>query len=307
MTNTIVIGDVHGSYELLLDTVEPHIGSGNELVLLGDLFDRSPESDGDLNVLEFVRDMNEHPDAYGLSAVESLMGNHEALLLDALTGDIECWLMNGGNVDFAVHLIENPSHVEWIMKRPPYSLIRNKHTVLVHAGVRPNIPLTSTRSLLICTWIRPDPYIPHNLPYTIIHGHTIHDEITHYPDRIAIDTGAFHTGNLSTYCYLTLCPTYRWALGHCVLYISYGTILLCHLIVGISNVLTRCLYGLSTSVVALVHTLSAYLKMMPLLHLQGLMVTPIRLWRVSKNISIWLVHLTLLCLGLPSNSHIGWL
>jgi len=197
MTHTIAIGDVHGCYNLLLNTVEEHMGSGNELVLLGDLFDRSPEPDGDLNVLEFVRDMNEHPDAYGLSAVECLMGNHETLLIDALNGDANCWLMNGGNVDFAVHLIENPSHIEWIKKRPPY-LIRNKH-LLVHAGVRPDVPLSSQEPFDMC-WIRPDPYIPHNLPYTIIHGHTIHDEITHYPDRIAIDTGAFHTGNLSTYC-----------------------------------------------------------------------------------------------------------
>ena len=196
MTHTIVIGDVHGSYNLLLDTVEPYIGSGNELVLLGDLFDRSPESDGDLNVLEFVRDMNEHPDAYGLSAVESLMGNHEALPLDALTGDVECWLMNGGNVEFAVHLIENPSHIEWI-KRRPYSLIRNNY-LLVHAGVRPDIPLKEQDPFDL-TWIRPDPYTPHNLPYTIVYGHTIHEQVTHYPDRIAIDTGAYHTGNLSTY------------------------------------------------------------------------------------------------------------
>ena len=196
MTHTIAIGDVHGCYNLLLNTVEKHIGSGNELVLLGDLFDRSPEPDGDLNVLEFVRDMNEHPDAYGLSAVECLMGNHESLLLDALEGDVNCWLANGGNVEFAIHLIENPSHVEWIKQRPSY-LIRNKH-LLVHAGVKPNVPLDAQDPFDLC-WIRPDPHVPHNLPYTIIHGHTIHDQVTHYPDRIAIDTGAFHTGVLSTY------------------------------------------------------------------------------------------------------------
>ena len=195
MTSTIAIGDVHGSYSLLLDTIEPHIGSGNELVLLGDLFDRSPEPDGDLNVLEFVRDMNEHPDAYGLSAVESLLGNHEALLLNALEGDVDCWLLNGGDVDFAVHLIENPSHIEWLKKRPTY-LIRGQH-LLVHAGVKPNVPLEEQDPFDLC-WIRPDPYIPHNLPYTIVHGHTIYESITHYPDRIAIDTGAFHTGKLST-------------------------------------------------------------------------------------------------------------
>ena len=196
MTHTIAIGDVHGCYNLLLNTVEQYIGSGNELVLLGDLFDRSPEPNGDLNVLEFVRDMNEHPDAYGLSAVESLMGNHESLLLNALTGDNLSWLMNGGDADFAVHLIQNPSHIEWIKQRPNY-VIRNQH-LLIHAGVKPDVPLTEQDPFDMC-WIRPDPYIPHNLPYTIIHGHTIHDQVTHYLDRIAIDTGAFHTGNLSTY------------------------------------------------------------------------------------------------------------
>ena len=196
MTHTIAIGDVHGCYKLLLEIIEPYLGSGNELVLLGDLFDRSPESDGDLNVLEFVRDMNEHPDAYGLSAVESLMGNHELLLLEALNGDPECWLMNGGDPDFATYLIENPSHIDWIKGRPSY-LIRNDH-LLVHAGVRPDISLDAQDPFDLA-WIRPDPYIPHNLPYKIIHGHTIHDELTHYPDRIAIDTGAFYTGNLSTY------------------------------------------------------------------------------------------------------------
>ena len=174
---TIAIGDVHGCYNLLLNTVDQYIGSGNELVLLGDLFDRSPETDGDLNVLEFVRDMNEHPDAYGLSAVECLMGNHELLLLEALHGDVECWLFHGGNIDFAVHLIENPSHIEWIKARPSY-LIRNEH-LLVHAGVRPNVPLDQQDTFDL-SWIRNDPYIPHNLPYTIVHGHTIHDTVTHY-------------------------------------------------------------------------------------------------------------------------------
>lgn len=196
MPNTIAIGDVHGCYNLLLDTVEPHIGSGNELVLLGDLFDRSPEEYGDFNVLEFVRDMNEHPDAYGLSNVESLMGNHELLLLDALTGDVDCWLMNGGNIDFAISLIEKPSHIDWIKQRPAY-LIRDNY-LLVHAGVKPNVPLTEQEPFDLA-WIRDDPYIPHNLPYTIIYGHTIHNDVTHYPDRIAIDTGAFHTGKLSSY------------------------------------------------------------------------------------------------------------
>jgi len=196
MTHTIAIGDVHGCYNLVLNTVAPYLNSGDELIFIGDLFDRSPETDGDINVLNYVRNMNEQPEDYGLSAVESLMGNHEALLLDALEGNAECWLMNGGNPAFAEYLLDNPSDIEWIKHRPHY-LIRGTN-LLVHAGVRPDVPLEGQTNFDL-TWIRPDPYIPHNLPYKIIHGHTIHDNVTHYPDRIAIDTGAFFTGKLSTH------------------------------------------------------------------------------------------------------------
>lgn len=196
MTQTIAIGDVHGCYSLLLDTVNPYLNSSNELIFLGDLFDRSPENDGDIKVLEYVRDMNEHPDAYGLSNVDCLMGNHELLLLDALEGDADCWLYNGGNPHFLDYLIENPSHIEWLKDRPSY-LIRDDY-LLVHAGVIPDVPIDKQDSFNL-SWLREDPYIPHNLPYTLVYGHTIHSDITHYPDRIAIDTGAFATGKLSAF------------------------------------------------------------------------------------------------------------
>ena len=54
---TIAIGDVHGSYSALLQTIEPLIDSGAEIVFLGDLFDRSPELDGDRKVCELVYEM----------------------------------------------------------------------------------------------------------------------------------------------------------------------------------------------------------------------------------------------------------
>ena len=195
MPQTIAIGDVHGSYSALLEVIEPLIDSGKELVFLGDLFDRSPEEDGDRKVLEFVRDLCDHSEDYGLANVEVLMGNHEQLLLDAiLFNDMELWMFNGGNPDFAVWLIENPSQLEWLESFPLY-LVRGSH-LLVHAGVKPNVPLSEQRPEDLL-WIRDNE--PHNLPYYVVHGHTIHKNVTEYEDRVAIDTGAFHTGNLSTY------------------------------------------------------------------------------------------------------------
>ena len=197
MPQTIAIGDVHGSYSALLGVIKPLIDSGAELVFLGDLFDRAPEPDGDRLVLEFVRELQDRPEDYGLANVEVLMGNHENLLLEAIRDDDwSLWTMNGGDANFAHWLIENPSHLEWLAERPLY-LIRDNH-LLVHAGVRPGLKLDQQDPFDLM-WIRDDPYKPHKLPYTIVYGHTIHPDVTVYKDRVAIDTGAFHTGKLSTY------------------------------------------------------------------------------------------------------------
>ena len=51
----VAIGDVHGCATLLREVLWPHLGSGAELILLGDLIYRSPEPDGDRQVIELVR------------------------------------------------------------------------------------------------------------------------------------------------------------------------------------------------------------------------------------------------------------
>jgi serine/threonine protein phosphatase 1 len=196
-TQTIAIGDVHGSYSALLQVIEPLIDSGAELIFLGDLFDRSPELDGDRKVCELIYEMCLFPELYGLSNVEVLMGNHEQLMIEAwLTDDYELWEMNGGNRQFLEWLESEPLMFTWLMCLPLY-LVRG-HYLLVHAGVKPDVSLAdqSPEDLI---WHRPKPNERHGLPYLVIHGHTIHQNVTEYYDRIAIDTGAFHTGKLSTY------------------------------------------------------------------------------------------------------------
>ena len=77
MTNVVAIGDVHGCYTLLQQTIQPLIDTQSEVVFLGDLIDRSPEIDGDIKVLELVHSMHQNPDLYGLSKVTVLTGNHD--------------------------------------------------------------------------------------------------------------------------------------------------------------------------------------------------------------------------------------
>ena len=194
MTNVVAIGDVHGSYSLLVDTLRPLVDSQSEVVFLGDLIDRAPEEDGDIKVLELAHDMNTNPERWGLSKVTVLTGNHEQLFLEAVaTGDTELWEWNGGSVPL---IQQAKPHMEWLQSLP-YYYVKDDY-LFVHAGVRPNVALED-QTLHDCTWIR-DPFLneeDHGLPYTVVHGHTIvpHPEI--HKHRINIDTGAFHTGRLT--------------------------------------------------------------------------------------------------------------
>ena len=62
-TEVVAIGDVHGCATLLREAIWPHLGSGAELILVGDLIDRSPEPDGDQQVIELVRELQTNPEA----------------------------------------------------------------------------------------------------------------------------------------------------------------------------------------------------------------------------------------------------
>lgn len=100
----VAIGDVHGCATLLREAGWPHLGSGAELIFLGDLIDRSPERDGDRQVIELVRELQATPEAYGLEGVTVLRGNHDQMLLDTVAEDepdvdTDLWEWNGGDTD----------------------------------------------------------------------------------------------------------------------------------------------------------------------------------------------------------------
>ena len=195
----VAIGDVHGCADLLEQTLAPHLGSGAELIFLGDLIDRSPDRDGDRRVVERVRQLQEQPDAHGLAGVTVLRGNHEQMLLDALhepdPGDAtELWAWNGGDPAF---LPVARDHQDWL-ETLPLTAIRGDY-LFVHAGVRPAVPFEEQQADDLL-WIR-RPFLTrnHGLPYTVVHGHTFRSDysITRLPHRIGIDTGAFLSGRLT--------------------------------------------------------------------------------------------------------------
>lgn len=192
----IVIGDVHGHYEgmmHLLDTIAPR--AEDQVYFLGDLIDRGPQS---CQVIEFIKN----------SPYQSLLGNHEHLLLEAFPqGQIhppalQAWLQSGGRATIASYgeMALLAEHIKWIRTLPTYLDLGD--VWLVHAGVNPNLPIEQQGYSEFC-WIRDEfhsssqPYFPDK---TIITGHTITFTFQGVaPGAIAcgqgwidIDTGAYH-------------------------------------------------------------------------------------------------------------------
>jgi len=205
----VAIGDVHGCASLLDEVLEQHLGSGADLIFLGDLIDRSPQADGDRKVLERVMELHAHPEKYGLSKVTVLRGNHEQMLLDALEEEkpgqaTDLWEWNGGNPELLPYAKQQLS---WL-NRLRHIAIRGQY-LFVHAGVRPGVPI-DRQKFMDLLWIR-QPFLnkgSHGLPYVVVHGHTFRQDfrVTRLPHRIGIDTGAFISGKLTA---LRLNPTAR--------------------------------------------------------------------------------------------------
>lgn len=193
----IVIGDVHGHYDglmTLLEALAP--GSDDRVYFLGDLIDRGPKS---AQVLEFVKE----------SSYQTLLGNHEQLMLDALpNGPVDlrswqAWLYSGGDATIASYRDTGMmpyKHLEWMRSLPTHLDLGD--IWLVHAGVDPKLPIHQQSIEQFC-WIRQafhnisKPYFPNKL---IITGHTITftfegvmpGELVRGPGWLDIDTGAYH-------------------------------------------------------------------------------------------------------------------
>lgn len=192
----IIIGDVHGHYDglmILLEAIAPDVN--DQVYFLGDLIDRGPQS---AQVVNFVQQ----------SSYQCLLGNHEQMLLNVLTGRSnneqmqEAWLYNGGyaTINSYKEATIPDKHLEWMLNLPTYLDLGD--IWLAHAGVDPRIELEKQTAEQLC-WVRaefhsiPQPYFPDKL---IVVGHSITFTLPGVtPGKIAqgqgwldIDTGAYH-------------------------------------------------------------------------------------------------------------------
>lgn len=213
-----VIGDVHGCVDLLRAAEERIRKDLQEeallplVVLLGDYVDRGPYSAAVLDHLtetspqEFERIL--------------LCGNHDAAFL-AFIDDPESnlgWIEYGGRQTLVSYGIEPDkfidrgrrgirelrelmsvvipkAHRRLLSSLPVYLQIGS--LLLVHAGVRPGIPLDQQNDDDLM-WIR-EPFLAKGpeIPLFVVHGHTPAKQVQFGPRRIGIDTAALTTGHLT--------------------------------------------------------------------------------------------------------------
>ena len=212
------IGDVHGRLDLLDQLLALIFRDNAErpearvtVILLGDLIDRGPDS---MAVVESCRAL-----ARKLPRFVVLKGNHEAMMVDALRGNLQAfvvWMKQGGKAALeswgmppdlcdaapmhklidAARRIVSDEQLCWLDDRPLTH--RAGNCLFVHAGIRPGIPLAQQVSTDLL-WIRDDfTNGDGTLPYIVVHGHSIReDEPSLRNSRFGIDTGAYRTGRLT--------------------------------------------------------------------------------------------------------------
>lgn len=209
-TRLYAIGDVHGRYDLLrriADRISDDMRGwrGRTLtVLLGDLIDRGPQSRDVIDCLA----RNDFPTPFA-----ALMGNHEAAILHALETDraLALWVDMGGGQTLASYCATDTSPAGFtradlpnVMPEEHWSFIETMPPSLdagdfffCHAGIRPGVPLEHQTSDDLL-WIR-EPFLSSSRDHgkIIVHGHTPVAAPLFLPNRIALDTGAFATGNLT--------------------------------------------------------------------------------------------------------------
>lgn len=205
-----VIGDVHGRDDLLgqlLDRLAEE-APDHAVILVGDLLDRGEQS------AEVLRRVAAAPE------IICLQGNHEVMCLEFLDEPERLgmrWLQNGGLqtlASFGVGTggsLSNPEAlraardrlalamgdelIDWIRARP--HVWQSGNVVVTHAGADPSraIAEQDARSLL---WGHAAfGKVPRADGLWVVHGHRITPEPRSEGGRIAVDTGAYATGQLT--------------------------------------------------------------------------------------------------------------
>lgn len=194
MTNApVAIGDIHGRLDLLHLAVARF--PGRQLLFLGDLCDRGPDSRG---VIALVRQLVD------AGRATLICGNHDEMLQAAVLDGLAYshWMRNGGQAtidNYEEGWAGLRDDAEWL-RRTALPALTLDGVLYAHA-MRPD-PTGQDEDIHL--WGRPGEAPFHPLPSGVshsVHGHTPMEcpIMLPAPDGTVawfIDTGAFHTGVL---------------------------------------------------------------------------------------------------------------
>jgi len=187
----IAIGDIHGLAKTL-EQLLARLPKEGVLVFLGDYIDRGPASK---EVIDRLLKLEKERECV------FLRGNHEAMALDAIDGDLEAqlaWQRNGGLDTLDSYDYDIPDdHLNFIRRTRPF--FATEQYIFVHGGLLPEREPEEVDTPLLW-WMR-EPFLSsdYNWGRLVIHGHTPtgygRPEVR--PNRVNLDTGAVYGGKLT--------------------------------------------------------------------------------------------------------------
>jgi len=186
------IGDIHGCFYQFKTLIEDKIclKKEDQLILLGDYIDRGAQSK---EVVDYIIELKNS--GYDITA---LLGNHEAMLLDAYYNEskFSLWIMNGGMptlYSFGVRDLKDLDEAYFDFFKSLTLVHPVDEYLFVHAGFNDENPFVDQYSML---WRSKNSYKhPLLIDKRIVHGHspvplsTLEECVLANKQVLPIDTG----------------------------------------------------------------------------------------------------------------------
>jgi serine/threonine protein phosphatase 1 len=195
MNRTIVVGDIHGCFDELMELLEKvNFGTDDRVVAVGDLVTKGPKN---REVLElFMTD----------ARFSTVIGNHDLALRRKWNG--EKIKLKPSQKTTHKELKANKETYAGFLNRMPFTIDLDTHLV-VHAGLRPNVELFSqtTEDMTLLRTLGKDRESHDGTPWydvyagdkVVLFGHWPAPEPRRGKKAIGLDTGCVYGYNLTAY------------------------------------------------------------------------------------------------------------